>query len=291
MKKNEKCFLLLNPDGLELAASRKTARDMALALKHKSALKILKLKSNNWIKQINELAEKESNNFFCLLATHGGFGENGELQRLLEAIKIPHSHSSAAACSVLANKHKTKLLYQRLGISTPSWIFRGSFFPGNFKSKFFVKKPIYGGSKNGLVLFEGKPPRNDSKNIYENLVPGTLEICIGVLGNGHGSIAFSPIVRKRSIRKISEVNNTKAKVDKAFVRQCQQWAKKIHTSLDCRGITKTDFLLDGSKKIWAIETDAIPGLSRENAVVLAADKRGLSYGQLISKIISDLYVQ
>ncbi|MCK5212084.1 hypothetical protein KAJ89_05265 [Candidatus Parcubacteria bacterium] len=288
MKK--KCCILMNADGLEQRASEFSAKDIFGAVQDVYDASLLKLSKNKWIKQIEVIRD----NAVCFLATHGDFGENGSLQKLLEVKKIIHTHSPAIVCGILLNKHLSKLIYESLGIKTPPWYFGGNVYGRKSSNKqitIWVKKPLFGGSKIGISKVNKIDEKASDLYLYEEYVDGYIQISVGVLGSGKNSLPLTPYARKRCLFNAGKLYINDIKINKAVVKICKNWAKQIHISLGCRGITKTDFLLSKDNTVWAIETDAIPGLSKDNAVSIGAKKSGLSFKELINIIIEDAYVE
>lgn len=283
-----KILISYNLDGHELMVAKHSAQTVRLALKSKFKTEFLKLRSTNWVKKVLTRSHYKNIWFLC---HHGGFGENGDLQLLLEQKKIVHTHSPSEACQVFCNKHKTKLLYLSLGIMTPPWFYEGILYGKEGRSKlnsFFVKKPLYGGSKYGISLVKNKIVKN-TNYIYENLIEGNLEASVGVLGSGLNARSLYPIFRERDIDKLGKIKNCHSYENKKAIILMQRASLLIHKTLNCRGVTKTDFLIDDSGKIFAIETDAIPGLSKESSVIMGAQKIGISYSGVINEIINDSY--
>ena len=280
----------MNADGLEQKASKDSAKDMLIAVQDIYNVELLRLSKDKWVKQI----ERIKNNSICLLATHGDFGENGSLQKMLEVKKIVHTHSAAVVCGILLNKHLSKLVYKSLGIKTPPWYFDGKIYGKSVGSQpitTLVKKPLFGGSKAGIRKVKKVSKKTNNLNIYEEYIAGSAQISVGVLGSGKNILALAPLAGKRDLFSIGKFHIDDIKISQAAAKKCEDRAKQIHIALGCRGITKTDFLLGRGNTIWAIETDAIPGLSKNNAVSVSANKLGISYNELIKLIIEDAYVE
>ncbi len=280
----------MNADGPEELASILSAKDVFRAVKFFYDPTLLKLTKDNWFRKIQTL-DKGS---ICILTTHGDFGENGSLQKVLEIKKIAHTHSPATVCGILLNKHLSKMFYKSLGISTPSWYFNDNIYGCKLNkmfSKKFVKKPLLGGSKVGIKKVNNISSGDVDQYIYETYVDGSIQISMSILGSGENALSLAPVIRKRPLFAASKYSISYNKIDQRIIDKCGAWAKKIHISLGCRGVTKTDFLLDKYGEIWAIETDAIPGLSKTNAISISAERSGLSYRELVSKILQDVYVE
>jgi len=281
MLKDKKYYILYFPDGSESRASRKTAFDIYKTMNNKICVQLFSLSTKNLMQQINKI----NKDVICILATHGDIGENGTLQSLLELKRIKYTHSRPDTCSILSNKHLTKLMYCSLEIPTPSWYYLGKKYGKEFIKNYVIKKPLYGGSKFGIKIMKNLPHIFNNKYIYEKYIRRCIEISISIIGNNDVTI-LKPIIRKKNNFGKLEIINIR--LAKETLSECKEIAIKVHSSFNCYGITKTDFLLDSINRLWTLETDIIPGLARDNATVIAAIQSGISYENLIFKLIEDI---
>lgn len=261
-------------DGPEAEASLVTATDMHSILGNDAF--IVELSQNTWPETLERLAPDT----VCLLATHGGVGENGTLQGYLESRSIRHSHSSSSVSAMLCDKHLTKLLYTALDIPTPGWNLPHKNLKGDA-----IEKPRFGGSKAGLrrAVFS-RITTVGTHAIQETPVDGTLEVSVVVLRDGNTYRALTPIERRRT-STLGELHLAPKTIDDRLLEACRKYALTIANQLGAGGVIKTDFLIDKANTVWAIETDAIPGLGKQNATALAAEQSGISYTELIKKLI------
>jgi len=267
-------IVLTNEDGPEAAFAKESAGQAAEAL----GAPILRLKEGAYREQTDRLRRDT----LCFMATHGGQGENGVLQGMLEGRGIRHTHSGAWACANMSDKHLTKLLYSSLGIRTPAWRFRGTDH-GRIGKK-LVAKPHHGGGKRGLAL--PASPRNEKGMLYENLVPGTIEASVCVIG--HATIlVLGPGVRVRDVKRIGHLEDSDMRLPRRTEKACMEAAAEIHKALGAYGVTKTDFAIDPEGKAWALETDAHPGLGKTRAAAVQAARAGIPYGKFIRLILKE----
>lgn len=266
--------ILTNEDGPEAVFAKESAEQVAEAL----GAPILRLKEGAYQKQTKRLGR----DVLCFMATHGGQGEDGTLQGMLEGQGIRHTHSSAWACANMSDKHLTKLLYSSLGIRTPAWRFCGTNL-GRLGKK-LVAKPRDGGGKRGLALVES--PRDKDGELYENLVPGTLEASACVIG--HASVlVLKPSIRKRDVKRIGLLENSDRLLPRRTEKTCMDAAAEIHKALGAYGVTKTDFAIDPNGDAWALETDAHPGLGKTRAAATQAALVGIPYRKFIHLILKE----
>jgi|GEM_PF-6257513 len=280
-------YILYFTDSPEAEASTQTAKDMSQVIERAC---ILPMNRDTWQSKIVKL---KGTNSLCILATHGGIGEDGVLQSFMESLGVIHTHSSAQASIMMTHKHTTKLVYRALDIPTPAWSY-GQFtsdkFPENIK---IIQKPVKGGSKRDIGIKNNtQHVDNGLKYIYELYVEGIYEVSVPVLRQGSQHIALSPIVRLRRSGSIGHlVDVSSESLEAQILKDCKIMAVKFSEAVNCFGITKTDFVIDIHSNPWAIETDAIPGLARNNASALAAEKAGISYKDLIGAIMRTTYCE
>jgi len=267
-------------DGLEAEASKKSALDIKDSLS--GAASLLPLSRENWVDPIRSLDPTT----LCFLATHGDIGENGTLQSFLESHSLRHTHSDATTSALLTDKHATKLIYTALDIPTPSWKNMGTQFGEPVPHVSFLEKPRFGGSKRGIKHANSHNANNNPEILYEEVIEGSYEISIPVLRDKDAHIALSPIVRQRTTSDLGNLEDANDSALKPEILQyCQHQAARLSRALNCYGVTKTDFVINEKGDAFAIETDAIPGLCRTNATSLAANKAGITYDQLLKKIM------
>ncbi len=283
-----RCYLLSNGDGPEFKASVNTRKCVFKSLVKKYDVENIILKTDDWLEKVAKISPQS----FCFLATHGSFGEDGTLQKILEENNIRHTHSAAMVCSILANKHKSKLKFKSLNLPTPNWYYLGKFYGEDEKGcqgkkpHFWIEKPINGGSKMGIK--KSKNSKLVNRNlIFEDYIDGNFEVSVSVLRNIKEVISLAPLTRSRFLFG-SVCGEVDARISDEVLNQCSCMAKEFYIANSCNGIIKVDFLIDKKLKPWAIEVDAIPGLALYNAATVSAQKIGLSYDDLISKIIIDI---
>lgn len=277
MRKNNKKFSIIyfSDDG-EVKATRASYFFVSRELRKLGySFDSIGLKKKTWLSQVNSL--DKNGRYFIL--SHGGIAEDGALHAVLEKESINHTGHSSASMSNLINKYFTKIIYHALGILTPDFYYRGTYFnvgtPFSCRKEnsFYVKKPINGGSKKFIkkvkTFFD-----TTGHFIYERFIPGDLEVSISVIGDFNNYKILKPIVRKRAL--FNKRKNIIKRITKVQRDICIEYAKKIHKGFDCRGLVKTDMLIDLEGRVWVIETDALPGLSFNNSTIQSVTESNMS---------------
>ncbi len=302
MKK--KILLIAGGYSNEREISIQTAKSVYLELKksNKYNLKITE-PDGNFVKKIRYL---NPDLVFNLL--HGRYGEDGYIQSILESEKIKYTHSGVMSSSIAIDKELSKKLFIKNNILTPKYIkFK---FKKNIIKKIFIKyiekklgfpvvvKPINEGSSVNVYICNKS---NFTKNLYklknygevliEKFIPGR-EIQVAILGKQKlGAIELKP---KRKFYDYEAKYNPKAKtehiipvkISKKQYNKVTSLALKAHNLLKCRGVTRSDFRFYNNR-FYLLETNTQPGMTSLSLVPEIASYNGISFIQLIEKIIKD----
>tara|TARA_B100000427_G_scaffold267593_1_gene233316 strand:+ start:600 stop:1514 length:915 start_codon:yes stop_codon:yes gene_type:complete len=303
--KMKKIALLLGGPSAEKKVSLETGKHVYKSLQELGYLvKKIHVSSNKKI-FIEKL--KKFNPDFIFNALHGTFGEDGQVQRILDKLKIKYSHSGAKASEIAMNKKKTKLVFKKINIPFPSDLILNE---NNFKKKIkkipfkfpLVIKPINEGSSVGVKICKNikelKNYRLGKKINYllEEYIPGR-ELTVGVVNN-----RVLDVIELKTKNLFYDYNSkytkglTKyiipASIPKSIEIKCKKYALKIHKFLNCKGITRTDFRFDNKdilkKKIYVLEINTQPGMTPLSLVPKMAKYKGITFNMLVKKIIDDI---
>jgi D-alanine-D-alanine ligase len=243
-------------------------------------------------------------------ALHGKGGEDGIAQSYFEYLKIPYTHSGVISSHNAMNKIISKEIFVKNNIKTPKFftIQQIKFSVKNLKKNIINKKikfpvvvkPINEGSslgvevcKNNHVLLRAtkKLFKQYSQLIFEEYIGGQ-EIQVAVInGNPLGAIELVP---KRLFydykAKYTKKANTKhimpARLNKKKYQEVLKIAKKTHNVLGCKGVTRSDFKFI-KNKFNLLEINTQPGMTNLSLVPEIANYKGLSFENLVEKILLD----
>ncbi|HEX3241419.1 MAG TPA: D-alanine--D-alanine ligase [Solirubrobacterales bacterium] len=246
----------------------------------------------------------------AFVAMHGVGGEDGTAQELLEILGIPFTGPGAAACARCMDKSQAKHAIREAGIPTPDWFafnqaaFRelgaadalaqlesGLGFP-------LVVKPSRGGSSLGIKFAgaAGEVPQAlvsafsyDDRVMLERFVDGR-ELAVSVLGD-----EALPVVEalpaegdRYDFEARYEIGRTRfvcpAELSEDEERTVVEAALGTYRALGATGFARVDVILaaDGP---WVLEANAIPGLTDTSLLPQAAEAAGLSFEQLVERIV------
>jgi len=243
--------------------------------------------------------------FNCL---HGKYGEDGKIQKILEKLKIPYTHSGVKASEIAMDKVKSKKIFLKKKIITPNFkiIKKISDIKNKISNSKFILKPINEGSSLGVQVFQGYSALNIKKInklikkykilIQEPYIEGR-EIQTAVLGNK--AIGSVEIIPKRSFYdyKAKYFSSAKTKhiippkISKRLDNEIKKIALKAHKYLKCRGVTRSDFRVMPNNKIYILEINTQPGMTNLSLVPEIAQNFGLSFIELVDWMINDASIK
>lgn len=245
----------------------------------------------------------------AFIAMHGEYGEDGQIQGLLETFKIPYTGSDPIASSRAMDKEETMLILQNHGYRIPDFITvekrdQSLFWknPKNLRLPVVVK-PTNGGSSVGVQIVKKPNELADAllqsfqygdSSLIQEYVSGR-EITCGILEVNGCALSLVPT---EIIPKENEFFDYRSKYDvggsaeitppnlpKEVIRKIQQIALGVHRILGCSGMSRTDMILGRDGKIYVLELNTIPGLTPTSLLPQQAEKTGFSFPQLLEIII------
>lgn len=242
--------------------------------------------------------------FLCL---HGKGGEDGALQGFLETIGLPYTGPGVWSSATAMNKAQSKLFYQCAGIPTApfQYLRKGEPFSAEEIALAMggtcVVKPATEGSALGIYIVEGAEAiasaiesvfEIDELVVVEKYISGT-ELTVAVLGNDQPfALPVIEIVPKAEFYDFESKyapggsqHNCPAPLSEELTEQVMQSAVSAHKVLQCSGVSRSDFILDGDGVPWILETNTIPGMTATSLLPDAARAAGISFPELCTKLI------
>lgn len=244
----------------------------------------------------------------AFLALHGGHGENGAVQGLLEVMGIPYTGSGVLASALAMDKVASKTLFRAHGIPVAPFVVlhakdRPHLSPGEIGemagfSLPWVVKPSTEGSSIGVCIV--KDPSALGTALDEAFAYGTTvlvekyikgkEIQIGVLGDtALGGVEVRPSLEFYSYEAKYTAGLTRyvlpPELDDTDYELLRQAAVKAHAALGCAGASRVDFILDEAHTPYVLEVNTIPGMTETSLLPKIAGLAGLSFGDLVEEIL------
>jgi D-alanine-D-alanine ligase len=245
---------------------------------------------------------------FAFIVLHGENGEDGRIQGFLDLLKIPYQSSGILASALAMNKEKCKEFYKFNSIPTARHI---AFKEYNIKIENeiiqkiglpVVIKPAIGGSSIALSIVENQEDLkeaaqkalNESEVVMaEEYISGT-EITCAIIGNDDPEALPVIEIRPKAGHKFFDYQAKytagetdeicPAQIDKKTEMEAKNLCIKIHKILGCRGCSRTDLIVKEGK-FYVLETNTIPGMTKNSLLPLAAKTASISFTELINKLI------
>jgi D-alanine-D-alanine ligase len=233
------------------------------------------------------------------LSVHGGSGEGGTLQAVLDVIGVPYTGSGPLASALAMDKDLAKRLFRASGVPVPAW-FMTPVGPEDVTTALgwpVIVKPSRGGSTVGLSLVKNArgldeavalAARYDDEVMAEQFIPGR-EMTVGVLGDV--PLPVGEIIPKHEIFDY-ECKYTPgmsqeifpAALDPSVARQLQELALTAHRALKLGGYSRIDFRLSPDGDIFCLEANTLPGMTRMSLLPQAARAAGMNFPELCERI-------
>ena len=262
-------------------------------------------------KNFNLINKKKTDVIFNAL--HGRDGEDGVAQSYFEYLKIPYTHSGVISSLNAMNKILSKKIFLRNNIKTPKFfsIKKSKYSTTEIikiikkkRIKFpIVSKPINEGSSLGVKVCRNKKKLFSSIKLlfkkYEELIfeeyIGGQEIQVAVInGKALGAIELIPKrlfydYKAKYTKKAKTKHLMPARLSKKKNKEVLNIAKKAHDVLKCRGVSRSDFKFFNNI-FYLLEINTQPGMTSLSLVPEIAKYKGLTFENLIEKILLDASV-
>ncbi len=251
------------------------------------------------------------------VALHGRDGEDGTIQEVLEALRLPYTGSGPAACVRATDKILAKHLMRAAGIPTPPYFalhetvvkeLGGGAALASVEGELgfpMVVKPAHGGSALGVKFArqDSELPgamvgafSYDGRILLERHVRGR-DLAVSIV-EGDGSAEALPVVeavpREEDFYDYESrygIGMTTfvcpAELGDTTTARAQQLALEVYELLDCRGFARVDLMLEeDSGELWVLETNVVPGLTETSLLPQAADAAGIGFDELLERILA-----
>jgi len=244
----------------------------------------------------------------AFIALHGRFGEDGQIQEILDRLKIPYTGSGAMASKLAMDKVTSLHIFEMQGLKVPRYEVVGitSYNTGwkmqNSLNFPLVTKPATHGSSIGLSIVDNPKELDraivlafgyDTRVIIQEYIAGR-EITVGILDNQ--TLPIIEIVPKKRFFDYEakyQVGMTDyivpAKLDPAVSDRAQGIALAAHNSLGCFGCSRVDMILAQDNAPFILEINTIPGLAQTSLLPKAAKVVGIDFTGLCLKLIELAY--
>jgi D-alanine-D-alanine ligase len=233
------------------------------------------------------------------LTLHGGTGEDGTIQALLDFTGIPYVGSGHAASAMAMDKDLSKRLFAAAGIPTPDWMM-APVDADEAAARLgypLVVKPNKQGSTVGLTVVRAPEQlpaaieaafRTDDEVMLEKFIPGR-ELTCGILAGeplGVGEIVIKSDVfdYESKYQEGGAEEIFPADLDEAQTRTIQALSVRAHRALKLEGFSRADFRMDAEGGLWCLEVNTLPGMTKTSLLPQSAQAAGISFPELCDRI-------
>ncbi|MFC1514659.1 D-alanine--D-alanine ligase [Candidatus Omnitrophota bacterium] len=233
------------------------------------------------------------------IALHGGSGEDGRLQRILEEHSLPFTGSGAEACRRAMDKTVSHRILKENKIPLPEYWIVDEGLPEFSRGDFpLVVKPHHCGSSIGVSIVKDKDllqPACDAAGIHsprvivERYISGR-ELTVGIVGER--TLPVVEVVFSGDFFDFSskyEDDRTRfivpADIDLRLGQTIQQLSRRVYAAIGCRHFARVDLRLDSASRPYVLELNAIPGLTGHSLLPLAAAHAGIGFDELCEAIL------
>jgi D-alanine-D-alanine ligase len=242
----------------------------------------------------------------AFIALHGRHGEDGTVQGMLELMQIPYTGSGVMASALAMDKWRTKLLWQAVGLPVPASELMDAHSDFDAVAKrlglpLFVK-PVREGSSVGIskVKHAADLPAawRDAAQygavLAEQFIGGG-EYTVGILGE----VAL-PVIRIVPANEFYDYEAKYLRDDTRYLcpaglsaereSEMRELALRAFALIGGEGWGRVDFLVDDSGKPYLLEANTSPGMTDHSLVPMAARQAGLSFDQLVLRVLEGCHV-
>ncbi|WP_421851477.1 D-alanine--D-alanine ligase [Marinomonas sp.] len=244
----------------------------------------------------------------AFIALHGGEGEDGRVQALLEMFGKPYTGSSPLSCGLAMDKVLTKCFWHGIGIPTPAYLSFVDHADADVieeqMSYPMIVKPSREGSTIGINKAMNRAELDDallkaleydSDILVEEFVDGP-EFTITVIDD----VAYPPIgLKPAPDHKLYDYEAKYIADDTEYLLPCglseddenelQMLALDAYRSLGCSGWGRVDVMRDQAGVFWVLEVNTAPGMTSHSLVPMAAKYVGIDYASLVEKIAQNAW--
>lgn len=243
------------------------------------------------------------------IALHGGWGEDGRIQAVLEAFGIPYTGSGPEACMLSMDKTAAKLIFANAGLPVPSGFIATRGEEGRGLAEEYLRrygkiivKPNGGGSTVGVTILSDIAGygaalelawQSEPKALVEEFIEGE-EATVPVMESIDGGLFALPAIHIKPKSGFYDYKNK-------YTSGCTEYicpsdlpaetndrlaalAVMAHRSLGCRSYSRVDFRVTPEGALYVLEVNTAPGMTATSLVPKSAKAYGLSFGEFLDEV-------
>jgi D-alanine-D-alanine ligase len=257
----------------------------------------------------------------AFIALHGGHGENGAVQGMLEIMGVPYTGSGVLASALAMDKEASKKVFVYHNVPTPPFKIvtrevlkaRGKNSGDRAVSSLsahrslpdfkmpWVIKPATEGSSVGVEIVRDKEGLRGAlkkafaygeKTVVEKYIKGK-EVQIGILNDKVlGGVEVRPSLEFYNYEAKYTAGLTEyifpPRLSRKVYNHASNTALAAHKALGCSGATRVDLIITAEGDTFVLEVNTIPGMTETSLLPKIAKNAGLGFGELLEKILGDI---
>jgi D-alanine-D-alanine ligase len=234
------------------------------------------------------------------LGLHGGQGEDGTVQALLDLTGVPYTGSGHLASALAMDKDLSKQLFRMNGVMTADWVMAPA--SAETVAALFgfpvIVKPSKQGSTVGLSIVKRADELQaavdeafcfDDEVMIEQFIAGR-ELTVGILGGD--ALPVGEIIPKHEIYDYEckytagmAVEEFPARLSATEAASVQDLARKAFSALKLRGCARIDFRMAPDGTFYCLEANTLPGMTNTSLIPQAAAAAGIAFPDLCERIV------
>ncbi|MDO9287323.1 MAG: D-alanine--D-alanine ligase [Thermodesulfovibrionales bacterium] len=241
----------------------------------------------------------------AFLVLHGGWGEDGSIQGLLDVMGIPYTGSGVLASALAMNKEASKkiFLYHKIPVPPFAVVTQKTLNAQRLTLNFslpWVVKPASEGSSVGVSIIKNKKQVKTAfekcfeygrEIIVEKYIKGK-EVQIGILNDKSlGGVEVRPSLEFYNYEAKYTPGLTEyilpPEISERTYRKAKDVALSSHKALGCSGATRVDLIIGKSGNPYVLEVNTIPGMTETSLLPKIARLAGLDFPMLIEEMLKD----
>ncbi len=240
----------------------------------------------------------------AFIALHGTFGEDGQVQRILEARGVVYTGEGVEESRLAFDKIRSKEKFREHQVITPEWETIGAHQRPRMQLPIVVKAPRQGSTVGVHIVKKAEDLESaiadaaeyDRELLIERFVPGR-ELTVGILGDQvlpileiipkGGFYDFTnkyPFLNPKAGGGAQHV--CPAKIDPGKTKEIQDLALRAYRALGLQVYSRVDVILSETGQPFVLEINTIPGMTEASLLPEAAAAAGISYVDLCARIIA-----
>jgi D-alanine-D-alanine ligase len=292
----EKIAVLMGGPGSERDVSLATARGVSKALRSRGA-EVFEIDVRD------ENFELPKDVDLAFITIHGTFGEDGQIQRILDKRGVLYTGDGAGESEIAFDKIESKKKFQAARVTTPRWEVISETERPTLPLPFVIKAPRQGSTVGVYIIKEieqleaalAEARTFDRRLLVEEFIPGR-ELTVGILGGQVLPIleiipkgGFYDFTNKYPFLNPQAGGGAEhvcpANIEELLTRKIQDLALRAYRSIGLRVYSRVDVLLPEKAEPSVLEVNTIPGMTEASLLPEAAAAAGIKYDELCLRII------